>query len=475
MLLSGSPAAYSVWLLVCLLLAYAPDIGRGFVADDFGWIYFSRIRSWDDAWRLLVDGAPGFYRPVVALSFGVNELLFGLWPIPYAITNLLLALAIAGGIVWLAVSLGLPAVAGVFGAGLWILNFHGISMALMWISGRTSLLTTMFAIYGAVALVRRRPLTAGWLTLAALLSKEEPIMLPVVFVLWLAIDRFPAGTIARMTWPSFAALAAYLALRARTDAFTPATAPSFYRLSASPDVLLPNTLGYLDRSLTFTTAVLLLGWLLFARTGMADLPPSRRRRFGESRRSSPEPLASGGGKVRPTQSEWRTLLKGIVWLVLGFAVTIMIPVRSSLYVVFPTIGSALIGMAVGGAIWRSLPDARRPRAAAALLLLPILVLPIHWSRHRTTKDQAVLSARVMERAQAALAERPHATRLIVIDEAGARPTISSAFGSELQRALELAAGRALSVDLVQPGPPVETHRAEGALILRLAQGAIEVQ
>ena len=97
------------------------------------------------------------------------------------------------------------------------------------------------------------------------MSKEEPILLPVIFALWLWIDRRPLGAIVRSTWPSFVALGAYLALRARTDAFTPATAPSFYRLSASPDVLLPNALSYLDRSMTFTAAVLLLGLIAFGR------------------------------------------------------------------------------------------------------------------------------------------------------------------------------------------------------------------
>src|SRR5262245_33359075 len=198
-----------IWLTACVLLTYAPDIGRGFVADDFGWIYFSRIDSLAKAWQLLVEGAPGFYRPMVALSFGIDELVYGLNPTGYAITNLAMAFAIVVGIIWLGVSLRLSAVAAVFGAGLWILNFHGISTALLWISGRTSLLTTMFAVFAAVALVRGRSLWAGWLTLASLMSKEEPVMLPVVFALWLWTDRRPILAIARTTWPSFAALAIY--------------------------------------------------------------------------------------------------------------------------------------------------------------------------------------------------------------------------------------------------------------------------
>lgn len=431
---------------MCLLLTYTPNVGRGFVADDFGWIYFSRLRRVSDVRTLLVEGAPGFYRPLVALSFGVNEWLFGLSPMAYAVTNLLMAIGIIVGIVRLATALGFRATAGVFGAGLWALNFHGVGMALMWVSGRTSLLTTIFAVFAADALVRQRTLWAGWLTLAALLSKEEPIMLPVIFATWMWIDRWPLASIVRATWPSFAALAAYLALRARTDAFTPATAPSFYRLSASLDVIVPNALQYLDRSMTFTAAVLLLGLIGFAR----QRPP-----LG--------PVA------------WRTIVKGGAWLALGFAVTILVPVRSSLYVVFPTVGSALIGMSVGEAIWRSIPARRQRLALIALLLLPIFVLPIHWLRHQGTKQQALLSARIVARIRSAVVSQPDITRIVVLDDPQARPTVASAFGAELPRAVELATGRALPTELIALGPSrsiPDRARAAGTLAFVLENGSL---
>ena len=436
-----------IWLAVCVLLTYAPDIGRGFIADDFGWIYFSRLRGLGDVWPLLVEGAPGFYRPIVALSFGIDERLFGLWPMAFAVMNLLMAFAIVAGIIWLATSLALPPVAGVFGAGLWILNFHGISMALTWISGRTSLLTTLFAVYAGVALVRRHPLVAGLLTLAALLSKEEPLMLPVIFTVWLLIDRRPWPSVARSVWPSFAALAMYLVLRARTDAFTPATAPAFYRLSAAPEVVMPNALAYLDRSMTFTAAVLLLGFLGFARARPHLLP-----------------------------EELRTLMKGIVWLVLGFAVTILIPVRSSLYVVFPTIGSALIGSSLGCALWRSIRSDRQRIAAVALAVLPLLVLPIHWSRHQNTKAQAILSTELLDHVRTSVAAAPHVTGIVVLDDPEGRPTASSAFGAALPQAVELVTGRALRVELIQvraADPIPAAVRSPGTLAISVKDGKIE--
>jgi hypothetical protein len=435
---------------VCVLLAYAADLGRGFVADDFGWIYFSRIRSAADAWRLLLDGAPGFYRPIVALSFGVNELLFGFAPMAYALTNLALAAAVCAGIVRLAGASGLGGAAAVFGAGLWVLNFHGISMGLIWISGRTSLLTALFAVFAALAFLRGRTMWAGWLTLGALLSKEEPILLPVVFAAWMAGTirevrrrgvslQADLAAIARATWPPFAAVAVYLAMRARTEAFTPSTAPPFYQLSASPAVIVPNALQYLDRSLTFTAAVLLLGILIFARR-QPRLDPAER------------------------QAVW----KGVVWLVLGFGVTIMIPVRSSLYVVYPTIGSALLGAAIGQAVWRAIPEPRRRAAAAGVMLLPLVLLPIHWLRHQPTKRQAMLSTQTLTQIRATLSVRPDAQRIVILDDPAARPTVASAFGSELPRAIELVTGRALPADIVIAPQPrtVDTPHDTLAFILR---------
>jgi hypothetical protein len=432
-----------VWLTLCVLLTYGPSIGRGFVADDFGWIYFSRIDSLAKAWQLLLEGAPGFYRPMVALSFGIDGLLYGLSPAGYAITNLAMALAIVAGIIWLGVSLRLSPVAAVFGAGLWILNFHGISTALLWISGRTSLLTTMFALFAAVALVRGHALWAGWLTLASLMSKEEPVLLPVVFALWLWIDHRPILAIARRTWPSFTALAVYLTLRGRTDAFTPATAPSFYRLSASPDVLLPNALSYLDRSMTLTAVVLVLGLLAFARTRSSLL-----------------------------ESERLAALKGAAWLVLGFGVTIMIPVRSSLYVVLPTVGSALIGMVAGSWLWRAIPASRRRFAAAVVFALPVFVLPIHWLRHQTTKQQGMLSSRVLEKVRSGARDRAGITRVVVVDDTHARINAASAFGAELPRAVELVVGRPVPTELIASEDQRGSADGKDTLVLRVQDGMV---
>jgi hypothetical protein len=132
------------WLGACFGLIYLGDIGHGFVKDDFSWILHSRIGSGEDLWRVLTDAPLGFYRPLVGLSFSLDYLLFDLAPLAYALTNLGLVIGISIALVLLAKRLGLDQETAIVAAGLWLFNVHGINMSLMWISGRTSLLATLW-------------------------------------------------------------------------------------------------------------------------------------------------------------------------------------------------------------------------------------------------------------------------------------------------------------------------------------------
>ncbi len=443
------------WLTACLVLLYAFDMGRGFVKDDFGWILHSRLAKWPDVWAAFADPPGGFFRPIVALSFGIDERLFGLTPAAYAWTNLAVVVVTGVAVVCLAESLGLGQGAAVGAAAFWALNFHGVPGALMWISGRTSLLTTMFAACAALAVVRRRHAAGGALTFCALLSKEEPLLLPLIFAAWSAMDvygeatggpeegqlRTAAAAIVRRAGPSLAALAAYLLLRSRSHAFTPSTAPAYYRLSLSPLVIGANALEYLDRSCTFIAAVLLVSAVMFAR-----------------------------GRPRMNAAERLIAMKGAVWLALGFGVTILIPVRSSLYVCFPSVGSALAGAAIGEAIWRGVPVRRHRAAVATWLLVPIVLLPVYRARNRRLKDEAMLSALALTRIGEAWPADGNVRRVVIYDEPAVHPSMASAFGDLLPDAVELAVGRRVPVATMPHRPPPDAAAADGVLRLELRDG-----
>jgi hypothetical protein len=455
----------AAWLLGCLLLAYGFDIGRGFISDDYGWIAHHRdLRTLGDLRRLFVDTPMGFFRPLVALSFFVNHEMFGAEPFGYAATNLVLVLGVAAALASLIRALGFGRVAAVFGAGLWMFNMHGIGMALTWISGRTSLLGTLFAVLAGLATVRRKAVVAGLFTLAALLSKEEPLLLPGVLVAWAVIDRRSEGrseggsegrserggvgtTLAdgwRASWPSFVALAIYLALRAQSAAMTPADAPSYYALSVSPRVLWPNIWSYADRAGTVTAGVLLIGVLAFARQRPRLLPEERR-----------------------------VALKGLVWLILGFGLTVMVPVRSDLYACLPSIGAALAGVAIGGAIWRTIPGSRRGVAAAAALLLPLALVPVYRARNAPNRNNALLAERIVTHVGLELAERDDIRRVELYQTAGERPSAQAAMGGALPVAIHWRTGRHVTSDVHLIGRDAHTPAPpRGVLHVRIDRGTV---
>src|SRR5687767_3524673 len=121
------------------LLIYLPDIGHGFISDDFRWIVESRSSSVADLAALLGSNT-GFYRPVVSWSFAADHALWSADAFGYGVTNLVLCLATATALFALARQLALPPAASLAAAAVWLFNFHAVNMALLWLSGRTALL-----------------------------------------------------------------------------------------------------------------------------------------------------------------------------------------------------------------------------------------------------------------------------------------------------------------------------------------------
>jgi len=416
------------WVLAfgAVAAAYLPGVGRGFIKDDFAWIAGSRFAGalgWLEPFRR----HNGFYRPLVSLSFAADERLFGLEPLGYGLTNLALVGAGMALIVLLARVLGMAWPWGLLAAGLWGLNPHGIASGVLWISGRTSLLLTAFALAAGIAFAAGR---AGWAALAcllALLCKEEAVLLPAVLAAWAVL--LPADgasrtrALARRGAILLLPLAAYLLLRSRTAAYLPWSAPGFYRPTLSPAALARNALEYADRACTLAAAAVLLASALLGRW------------------------------PRPDARERRWLALGLIWLAGGYGLTVFLPVRSSLYAVFPSAGAALAAAALGHAAWRAAPPARRRRVLLAAALAPLALVPLLWSRNARLVRTARLSARALA-AIAAQREGLAAGRLLVLHDApDARPNLASAFGTLLPEAVRLATGLPDARAWLEPPPP----------------------
>ena len=412
--------------LVALVVVYAPDMGRGFVRDDFAWIAGSRV----DGPAQLVDlfqRDNGFYRPLVGLSFALDQWLHGLRPFGYAATNLLLVVLGAAAVGWLARALGLGPEASLAAACVWAFNPHGIGGAVMWISGRTVLLLTLLAVLAALAFVRGRLAAAALLVFLALLSKEEATLLPLVLALWVALGLRPEerggwrrGLVALAAFAP--GLASYLLLRAGTGAYWPHRVPDFYQPTFDPATLLRNLLEYADRALTFPAAVVLLAALVAGAWPRLD---SGTRRVGAL---------------------------GLAWLVGGYGLTLFLPVRSSLYAVLPSVGGALAAAALLSALVSASDGrARRRLAFAALVALPALV-PLLHSRNVRLRHTAELSARTLAAVSVTTPELAAGTPLVLRDS-GARVNLRSAFGTLAETAVRLHTGVAGAHVWIEPPPP----------------------
>lgn len=416
-------------LLTALCLAYLPMVGHGFVKDDVVWIARSGLADVGMWWR----GAPtGFFRPVVSLSFGLNRFACGVghsWC--YGATNFALLLACAAGVFALARALSLSLAASLAAAALWAFNWNGINMAVLWISGRTSLLLVLFATAGAAAFLRGRWMLAALLIFASMLSKEEALPLPFVLVGWAVWDGWLARQDKRAGLLGFAAAAGlltavYLLLRLGSGAFTPATAPSYYRLEFSAARLIENLPRYLDRSATFSASVLFLFWCFFVR-----------------------------GRWQLARESRRAMVFAACWIAGGMAITLFLPVRSNLYALLPSIGVALLAARLLSDRWIELPARPARHALLAGLILPFALLPLYWARNLPSVQEARLSTRTLTALRAVAADHRPGTTVRLNDDRSARPSLDDAFGTLLQEAVNLTVTPGLTVWIDPPPKDVD--------------------
>jgi len=437
--------------LGAVLASYLPDLGRGFIKDDFAWILGSRT-SGPLGFVDLFGRDNGFYRPLVSLSFALDERVFGLEPYGYGLTNLALVIACMFGLYAMGRSLGMPRGTALLAVSIWALNPHGIGGAILWISGRTALLLVLFSVLAAASMLKGRHWAAGALCLAAMLSKEEAVLLPVILAVWAAAPAGSARWDRRKGWIAAAILVipliVYMALRMRTDAYLPHSAPHFYRPTLSPSTLARNVLEYADRSATLAAVVVLLV--------MAALRRRPRLEYGERR--------------------WLGL--GIAWLVGGFALTVFLPERSSLYACFPLVGSALGAAAVVNALWRDASDAQRRRLLGVAVVAVAVLVPLHRGRNVRMVKTAELSARVLDDLAGASAEIAAGKMVVLHDAAGARYNIEKTFGTLVQDAVRMRTGIAAAKVWVDPplgdweGAGLQPPAGQPAVHYRLSEGRL---
>ena len=398
---------------VVFFTVYAPRAGQGFISDDFEWSLSNRIESVGDFRRILTQHN-GFYRPVVALTFSASEWLSGTDPRPYGLLNVLLALACALATAYLTRSIGLSRGASCLAASVWLLNVHGINVAILWLAGRTALLLTLGSVMSIATLVRGRlGFALAWMTIAVF-SKEEAVLLPAIGAAWIWVlgDDDRRSLMLKWLLGSGAIVLLYLVVRSTTGAMTPFSAPTYYQFTFSPATVGRNVLEYADRTLTVTVVVALV-MLAVLRSGWGWFDYKTKRIL----------LACG------------------VWIAGTYAITIFLPVRSSLYVCLPSVASAVALAAVGERAWSNATAARRVHALYAALILQLAMYPLHVARSERYTGNAVFSTNILEQLADLTASLPEGSAVVLHDDRSQRVNLESAFGNLIDEAYLFHTGR----------------------------------
>jgi hypothetical protein len=131
------------------------------------------------------------------------------------------------------------------------------------------------------------------------------------------------------------------------------------------------------------------------------------------------------------------LLRGLIWLIAGYAITVWVPVRSSLYAVFPSVGAALILGSVADATFRRVAPAVQLRTATVLLALPFLLYPVYRARNVRWVELADVTHRVMRDLMAHGPAIRAGTAVRIIDDTSTRANVRNAFGGQLGYAIQL--------------------------------------
>jgi hypothetical protein len=213
----------------------------------------------------------------------------------------------------------------------------------------------------------------------------------------------------------------------------PANAPDYYTFTFAPLAVARNLLEYVDRSWTFAVAGTIFLWL-FARPAAAV---ERRRHL--------------------------VALWGCVWFACGLALTVFLPIRSSLYACFPSVGAALACAAVVDGWIASMSAQRLRRAAVAAVLLLTALAPIYLLRNQRWVEIADLSAETT-----AVLEQCSRTRcdsIVLEDDLRTRRNFASTFGT-FDAVSRLFLGREIPSRIV-PGPVESPGPAHEGCVLHI--------
>ncbi|MDQ1350725.1 MAG: 2 protein [Acidobacteriota bacterium] len=160
-----------------------------------------------------------FYRPLILSSYWLDFQVWGFNPAGFHLTNIFIHMVCAILLFFIAVGFGFERIYALFSAilfSLYPLHFENTA----WISGRTDLLSFLFAAVAVLFFLRylkrntgANLLCSSFFFFLSLLSKENCILLPAIFFLILLRDDKPLKRALAVMAPYLVSLAIWLVIR----------------------------------------------------------------------------------------------------------------------------------------------------------------------------------------------------------------------------------------------------------------------
>ncbi|PYQ71749.1 MAG: hypothetical protein DMG01_25210 [Acidobacteria bacterium] len=158
------------------------------------------------------------------------------------------------------------------------------------------------------------------------------------------------------------------------------------------------------------------------------------------------------------------------------AITIWLPVRSSLYAVGPSVGSALLGAALIDRLRSCTTVTRRVLVEPVLAALVVAAIPIYQMRDAPWVEGARVSQRTLTKVREDAPHLPHAGMIVLTDQEG--ETVSNfrnAFGDLSTEALQTVFDRKWDVVILDdpdaaPQNVIAHYRLQSGRIVELNRG-----
>jgi len=188
------PYQVSFLVAVVAVFAYVPSLSCGFVWDDLGLVgQPDRLEKYslldvfrDNSWHLVEPTR--FFRPILFWSYRLDVWAWGRGPAGYHLTNILLF----GASVWCVAMLSFRLGLGILGTltTSFFFALHPVHVeAVAWVSGRSDLLSTLFALVSVLLLLSWRRsgsyfdgLPGSVFLALSLLTKEVSVVVPVALL-----------------------------------------------------------------------------------------------------------------------------------------------------------------------------------------------------------------------------------------------------------------------------------------------------